>query len=408
MPSFYDALEKRSADERLAELSEELPKLIELAKTKTAHYRESLASIDPSAIFSPEKLASLPVLRKSSLIQKPDQPLAVESVLPNDLSEIHHIFQSPGPIFEVGMRKKDWWRFGRALVPVGIGNGDIIQNCFSYHFTPAGMMFETAAAAVGATVVPAGIGQTELQAQAVASLKVTAYAGTPDYLKAILEKGEELGLDMSTVTKAVVSGGPLFPALREEYDRRGIFCRQCYGTADVGLIAYESVATDGLIIDEGVVVEIVRPGTGEPVPDGEIGEVVVTALNPDFPMIRFATGDLSAILPGMSSCGRTNRRIVGWRGRADQAAKVKGMFVRPEQVAQLANRHKEINRIRLTITHDGSQDQMTVQIEGAADAEQIYSDSVRDILKLRGQIKIVAKDSLPNDGMVIDDQRTPG
>ena len=212
---------------------------------------------------------------------------------------------------------------------------------------------------------------------------------------------------MSSVTKAVVSGGPLFPALREEYDRRGIFCRQCYGTADVGLIAYESVATDGLIIDEGVVVEIVRPGTGEPVPDGEIGEVVVTALNPDFPMIRFATGDLSAILPGMSSCGRTNRRIVGWRGRADQAAKVKGMFVRPEQVAQLANRHKEINRIRLTITHDGSQDQMTVQIEGAADAEQIYTDSVRDILKLRGQIEIVAKDSLPNDGMVIDDQRTP-
>ncbi|MEC7190653.1 MAG: phenylacetate--CoA ligase family protein, partial [Pseudomonadota bacterium] len=194
----------------------------------------------------------------------------------------------------------------------------------------------------------------------------------------------------------------------EEYDSRGIFCRQCYGTADVGLIAYESVATDGLIIDEKVVVEIVRPGTGEPVPDGEIGEVVVTAFNPDFPMIRFATGDLSAILPGMSSCGRTNRRIVGWRGRADQAAKVKGMFVRPEQVAQLANRHKEINRIRLTITHDGSQDQMTVQIEGAADAEQIYADSVRDILKLRGQIEIVAKDSLPNDGMVIDDQRTPG
>ncbi len=407
MSSFYDDLEQRSEDERQDELSKELPKLIRLAKTKTAHYRESLAGIDPSAISNRERLASLPVLRKSNLIQTPDKPLAVESVLPNDLSKIHHIFQSPGPIFEVGMRKTDWWRFGRALVPVGIGNGDIIQNCFSYHFTPAGMMFETAAAAVGATVVPAGIGQTELQAQSIASLKVTAYAGTPDYLKAILEKGEALGLDMSSVTKACVSGGPLFPALRQEYDRRGIFCRQCYGTADVRLIAYESVATDGLILDEGVVVEIVRPGTGTPVPDGEIGEVVVTALNPDFPMIRFATGDLSAILPGMSSCGRTNRRIVGWRGRADQAAKVKGMFVRPEQVAQLVERHEEISRVRLTITHNGSQDEMTVQIEGVKASEPTYTESVREILKLRGQIEIVAKGSLPNDGMVIDDQRSP-
>ena len=201
------------------------------------------------------------------------------------------------------MRGTDWWRFGRALAPIGIGKGDIVQNCFSYHFTPAGMMFESAAASVGATVVPAGTGQTELQAQAVAALGVTAYAGTPDYLKAILEKGEELGLDMSSVTKACVSGGPLFPALREEYDRRGILCRQCYGTADVGHVAYESVETDGLILDEGVVVEIVRPGTGDPVRDGEIGEVVVTTLNPDFPMIRFATGDLSAILPGLSLAG---------------------------------------------------------------------------------------------------------
>ena len=269
-------------------------------------------------------------------------------------------------------------------------------------------MFESAAAAVGAVTVPAGTGQTELQAKSIAALKVTAYAGTPDYLKAILEKGEELGLDVSSVTKACVSGGPLFPALREEYDRRGIMCRQCYGTADVGHVAYESVDMDGLILDEGVVVEIVRPGTGVPVPDGEIGEVVVTTLNPDFPMIRFATGDLSAILPGVSNCGRTNRRIVGWRGRADQAAKVKGMFVRPEQVAQLATRHPEISRIRLTITHDGAQDQMQVQIEGAAEAEDRYAESVRDLLKLRGQIEVVAKGSLPNDGLVIDDQRSPG
>ena len=408
MAGFFDALEQRSMDEREAAYASALPRLIALAKEKTEHYQQSLADIDPAAIISPAALATLPVLRKSTLIQEDGQPLAVKKVIPHDFGEIHQIFQSPGPIFEIGMRNGDWWRFGRALAPIGIGKGDIIQNCFSYHFTPAGQMFESAAAAVGAVTVPAGTGQTELQAKSIAALKVTAYAGTPDYLKAILEKGEELGLDVSSVTKACVSGGPLFPALREEYDRRGIICRQCYGTADVGHVAYESVDMDGLILDEGVVVEIVRPGTGVPVADGEIGEVVVTTLNPDFPMIRFATGDLSAIIPGVSSCGRTNRRIVGWRGRADQAAKVKGMFVRPEQVAQLAARHPEISRIRLTITHDGAQDQMQVQIEGAAEAENRYAESVRDILKLRGQIEVVAKGSLPNDGLVIDDQRSPG
>ena len=316
MTAFYDDLERRSEEERDAALARDLPHLITLAKTKAAHYQTSLADIDAEKITSREALAALPVLRKSSLLQQPGQPLAVKTVVPHNFADTHQIFQSPGPIYEIGMRGTDWWRFGRALAPIGIGKGDIVQNCFSYHFTPAGMMFESAAASVGATVVPAGTGQTELQAQAVAALGVTAYAGTPDYLKAILEKGEELGLDMSSVTKACVSGGPLFPALREEYDRRGILCRQCYGTADVGHVAYESVETDGLILDEGVVVEIVRPGTGDPVRDGEIGEVVVTTLNPDFPMIRFATGDLSAILPGLSSCGRTNRRIVGWRGRA--------------------------------------------------------------------------------------------
>ena len=408
MTGFFDALEQRSMDEREAANASALPRLIALAKEKTEHYQQSLADIDPADITSPTALATLPVLRKSTLIQEDGQPLAVEKVIPHDFGETHQIFQSPGPIFEIGMRKKDWWRFGRALAPIGIGKGDIIQNCFSYHFTPAGQMFESAAAAVGAVTVPTGTGQTELQAKSIAALKVTAYAGTPDYLKAILEKGEELGLDVSSVTKACVSGGPLFPALREEYDRRGIMCRQCYGTADVGHVAYESVDMDGLILDEGVIVEIVRPGTGVPVPDGEIGEVVVTTLNPDFPMIRFATGDLSAILPGVSNCGRTNRRIVGWRGRADQATKVKGMFVRPEQVAQLAARHPEISRIRLTITHDGAQDQMQVQIEGVAEAENRYAESARDILKLRGQIEVVSKGSLPNDGLVIDDQRSPG
>ena len=408
MIAHFDARETRSADARASDLSRELPALIAHAQQNSSFFNNSLQNFDASSITTETSLSALPIVRKSDMLIRQGEKLPLRDFAGVPFESLHTIYQSPGPIYEAGMRHSDWWRFGRALAALGIGKGDIVQNCFAYHFTPAGMMFESAAAAVGAVVVPAGTGQTELQATAMANLGVTAYAGTPDYLKAILEKGAALGLDLSSVTRACVSAGPLFPALRQEYEDRGITCRQCYGTADVGHVAYESIDIDGLILDEGVVVEIVRPGTGDPVPDGEIGEVIVTALNSDFPMIRFATGDLSAILPGMSSCGRTNRRIVGWRGRADQAAKVKGMFVRPEQVAQLANRHKEINRIRLTITHDGSQDQMIVQIEGTADAEQAYADSVRDILKLRGQIEIMAKNSLPNDGMVIDDQRTPG
>jgi phenylacetate-CoA ligase len=321
---------------------------------------------------------------------------------------LHTIYQSPGPIYEAGMRGTDWWRFGRALAAVGVGKGDIVQNCFAYHFTPAGMMFESAAAAVGAVVVPAGTGQTEMQATAMANLGVTVYAGTPDYLKAILEKGEALGLDLSSVTRACVSAGPLFPALRQDYEERGITCRQCYGTADVGHIAYESLALDGMIVDEGVIVEIVVPGTGIPVEDGQIGEVVVTTFSHETPLIRFATGDLSAILPGTSPCGRTNKRIVGWRGRADQATKIKGMFVRPEQVAALVARHDEIVRARVTVTHDGSTDIMTVQLEASQGSPETFTGSVQDIFKLRGQVEVVMPGDLPNDGLVIDDKRDIG
>ncbi len=279
-----------------------------------------------------------------------------------------------------------------------------MQNCFGYHLTPAGMMFESAAAAVGATVLPAGTGQTELQARAARDVGSTAYAGTPDYLKAILDKADELGLELG-FARAAVSGGALFPSLRQGYADRGIVCRQCYATADLGLIAYESEPAEGMIVDEGVIVEIVTPGTGNPVPDGDAGEVVVTTLNPDYPLVRFATGDLSAVMPGESPCGRTNMRIKGWMGRADQTTKIKGMFVRPEQVADLVARHPEVSRVRVVADREGDSDVMIVHIEADAGEASRYEATVADILKLRGRVEVVAPGTLPSDGIVIEDRR---
>lgn len=405
MAGYFDALEIRSADERAADIAEKLPKLIEHAKNNTAYYATSLKEVDPNQITDAAALADLPIVRKTQLISAHDGKPAYTQFTTRPQAEIDQLFQSPGPIFEVGMRTSDWWRFGRAVAAVGIGKGDIVQNCFSYHFTPAGMMFETAAQAVGAIVVPAGVGQTELQAQSIATLGVSAYAGTPDFLLAILNKGDEMGLDMSSLKYACVSAGPLFPQLRQAYDERGIYCRQCYGTADVGHIAYESELTTGMIIDEGVIVEIVTPGTGHPVAPGEVGEVVVTSFNHDVPMIRFATGDLSAHLDGLSPCGRTNARIVGWRGRADQAAKVKGMFVRPEQVAQFLAKFDTAHKARLTITHNGKSDELHVQIEAENTPVAEFEAAFSDVFKLRASVDIVAKDSLPKDGMVIEDKR---
>jgi phenylacetate-CoA ligase len=314
------------------------------------------------------------------------------------------VFQSPGPIYEPGGVTSDWFRFGRVLHAVGIGADDIVQNCFSYHLTPAGMMFESGARAVGAKVLPAGVGQTAMQVRAAVDIGTTAYAGTPDYLKIILDKAEEMG-EKLTITKATVGGGALFPSLRQEYADRGITCLQGYGTADLGSIAYESDAMEGMIIDEGVIVEIVTPGTGIPVAPGEVGEVVVTTLNPDYPLIRFATGDLSAVMTGQSPCGRTNTRIKGWMGRADQTAKIKGMFVRPEQVAALVAKHDDISKARVIATRSGEMDVMTVQIESAGGDSDAYGASVADALKLKGIVEIVAPGSLPKDGIVIEDQR---
>jgi phenylacetate-CoA ligase len=409
MSDHYDALETRSADERADAQFEALRDVIAHALSAAPAMAKHLEGGDPASVVDAAALAKLPVLRKSELgaAQKAHAPFG--GFVTRPANGVDHVFQSPGPIYEPGGRGKDWWRMGRFLHAAGIRVGDIVQNCFSYHLTPAGMMFENGAAAVGATVLPAGTGQTELQAQAAADIGVTAYAGTPDYLKIILDKGAEMGLDLSRITRAAVGGGALFPSLRQEYADRGIACLQGYGTADLGNIAYESSAMEGMIVDEGVIVEIVRVGTGVPVAEGEVGEVVVTTLNPDYPLIRFATGDLSAVLPGVSPCGRTNLRIKGWMGRADQTTKIKGMFVRPEQVAHLVARHPEIVKARVVATRAGEQDAMTVRVEsvetGAGFAEAV-AKSVTEVLKLKGAVEIVAPGALPNDGKVIEDART--
>lgn len=404
MSRYFDQLETRSQDQRAADIAKALPRQIARAKALPG-YAAAFADVDPASVTSVEELSNLPVLRKSDLVaaQQKQRPLGGFNALA--AGDFGHLFQSPGPIYEPGGTGHDWWRMGRFLHACGIGKGDIVQNCFGYHLTPAGMIFENGARAVGAAVVPAGTGQTELQVEAAAALGSTAYAGTPDYLKVILDKADALGISLQ-FTKAAVGGGALFPSLRAYYEDRGIACLQSYATADLGNIAYESEAKEGMILDEQVIVEIVTPGTGIPVAPGQVGEVVVTTLNPDYPLIRFATGDLSAVLPGESPCGRTNLRIKGWMGRADQTTKIKGMFVRPEQVAALVARHDDVSKARVVASREGESDVMTVQLETESKDGTSYLDSVVGLLKLKGRIEIVAPGSLPNDGIVIEDQRT--
>lgn len=402
--SHFDQLETRSPEARAADLAQALPAQIARAKALTG-YAGSLDGVDPATITSADALAALPVLRKSEIgkAQAASAPFGGFTTKP--AHAFTHVFQSPGPIYEPSSNAPDWWRMGRFLHAVGIGAGDIVHNCFGYHLTPAGMIFESGAQAVGAAVLPAGTGQTELQVIAARDVGTTAYAGTPDYLKIILEKADEMGVTLG-ITKAAVGGGALFPSLRDYYTGRGITCLQSYATADLGNIAYESPAMEGMIVDENVIVEIVTPGTGNPVPAGEVGEVIVTTLNPDYPLIRFATGDLSAILPGTSPCGRTNMRIKGWMGRADQTTKIKGMFVRPEQVAALVDHHPEITKARVVASRAGEQDVMTVHIESDGGDADAYAQTVVNVLKLKGKIVISAPDTLPKDGLVIEDQRS--
>lgn len=397
MTTFFDDLETRSADQREADhLAALNAQLARIAGHSARCFPEAGVLLDLSG------LAALPVLRKSDLAiwQAEKPPFGGMPV-----SNVTHIFQSPGPIYEPGGITHDWWRMGRFLHAAGFGKDDIVQNCFGYHLTPAGMIFESGARAVGATVLPAGTGQTELQVTAARDVGTTAYAGTPDYLKVILDKADQMGVTLG-FTKAAVGGGALFPSLRQEYADRGIACLQSYATADLGNIAYESAAMEGMILDENVIVEIVVPGTGTPVFPGEIGEVVVTSLNPDYPLIRFATGDMSAVMGGQSPCGRTNTRIKGWLGRADQTTKIKGMFVRPEQVAAFVSRHVEVDRARVIASRVEEQDLLTVQVEcdgGDADA---YAASVVDTMKMKGKVVICDLGTLPRDGLVIEDQRS--
>jgi phenylacetate-CoA ligase len=410
MSAHFDTLETRDPEEREREQLARLPHQIAHAKANAPAFARVLAGIEPDAIATREALAHIPVTRKSELVelQKSNRPFG--GLAATRWGDATRVFASPGPIYEPEGRAADYWRLARALYAAGFRRGDLVHNCFSYHFTPAGSMLETGAHALGCTVFAGGIGQSEQQVQAMAHLKPDGYVGTPSFLKIILDKADELGVELPSLTKALVSAEPFPPSLRDAWSARGIAGYQVYATADVGTIAYETPAREGLVVDEGVLVEIVRPGTGDPVAPGDVGEVVVTLLqNVDYPLIRFGTGDLSAILPGLSPCGRTNLRIKGWMGRADQTTKVKGMFVHPSQVAAIIRRHPEIVRGRLVVDNAEGTDQMMLHVEVPAHqssrAEAIVA-SIRDVTKLRGEVVFHAPGELPNDGKVIDDRRT--
>lgn len=415
MTTLYDALESREPTAREKDLLTALPALIARAK-QASGWEAILKDVNPQDITSRAALAQLPVTRKSALkdLQKAALPFGGLNVTPTD--KLSRIFMSPGPIFDPEGHGDDWWRYARPLHALGVRGGDLIQNCFAYHFTPAGLMVEGGAKKLGCPVIPAGIGQTEMQVQAMSLLRPKAYVGTPSFLKIILEKALEMGEDISSVRYALVGAEALPPSLRAWLNEHGVpHVLQTYGSADIGNIAYETLSGEqvnpGMVLDETLLLEIVRPGTGEPVADGEVGEVVITSFNPDYPLIRFATGDLSAVLPGISPCGRTNTRIKGWMGRADQTTKVRAMFVHPSQVADIARRHPVILKARLVITGEMGNDQMTLHCEvadiAAAEAQtDAIVTSIRDMTKLRGEVKLVAQGSLPNDGKVIDDARS--
>lgn len=405
----FDQLETRDPAQRELAQFNLLPDLVRHAIANAPGWARQLAGIDPAGVTSRAGLAKLPVLRKSALkeLQAKDPPYGGLTTSP--AAGLARIFLSPGPIFEPEGYGSDWWRAARALHAAGMRKGDIVHNTFSYHLTPGAWILDSGARALGCAVVAAGPGQTEQQLDIIRYVRPTAYVGVPDYLKILLDKAKEAGTDASSFKKALVGGAALFPSLRAEYKERGIATFQTYATADVGIIAYESEALEGMIVDEGVIVEIVRPGTGEPLPEGEVGEVLVTTFNRDYPMIRFATGDLSAVLPGTSPCGRTNMRIRGWLGRADQTTKVKGMFVHPEQVAEVARRHAGLGRVRLVVGRSGEQDVMTLRAEAPspdAGLKARLAETLQAVTKLKGEVELVAPGTLPNDGKVIADERT--
>ena len=404
---FYDKLEIRDPEQREAEQFAELRGLIALAKDKAPYWQRVLAEVEAGDIDSRDALSSLPVTRKSDLmeVQAAAPPFGGMTIVP--VGEFRRVFRSPGPICEPMGAKPDWFRGARSLYAAGFRKGDVVHNTFSYHFTPGAFMMESAAEALGCTVFPGGVGQTEQQVEAIRHFGAVGFMGTPDFLKIVLDKAEEMGTALPSLAKALVGGGALFPSLRAEIQGKGVNVMQNYGTADVGLVAYETPALEGMVLAEGVIVEIVRPGSGDPVPDGEVGEVVVTTLTDDYPLFRFATGDMSAVDAGQSSCGRTNTRIKGWMGRADQTAKVRGMFIRPEQMNRVLARHPEIARLRLVVGSENNLDTATLMVE-APTRDDAFRDTVAESFraecKMRGRIEFA--DSLPNDGKVIDDQRS--
>ena len=408
-----DALETRSPAEREAALLAALPAQIAHARASSPAFAEILADIDPATITSRAALATLPVTRKHELLERQESQ-RVHSVFGgfNTIgfgAAMPRVFSSPGPIYEPEGTRRDYWRMARALYAAGFRSGELVHNCFSYHFVPAGSMMESGAHALGCTVFPGGTGQTEQQVQAMAQLKPAGYIGTPSFLKIIVGKAAEMKVSLPSVTKALVSAEAFPPSLRDWLAERGIAGYQCYATADLGLIAYETEAREGLVLDEGVIVEIVRPGTGDPVRDGEVGELVVTTLNADYPLIRFGTGDLSALLPGQCPTGRTNSRIKGWMGRADQTIKVRGMFVHPSQIAEIARRFPEIIKARLVVSGEMADDSMTLHVEVTTAPEKLserISEAIRDVTKLRGSVVLLPPQSLANDGKVIEDARS--
>lgn len=431
MSDYFDALEVRGQEQREADLFAALPRALAMARERAPAIAAQLQDLSPDGITSRDALAAIPVLRKSELLRQQLAQRRLTADQHNDKAvsasetvvqrvfggfstigwgEAARVFSSPGPIYEPESKRADYWRFGRALYAAGFRANTLLYNCFSYHFTPAGSMFETAGLAIGCTVFPGGVGQTEMQVSTIRDLQPEGYAGTPSFLKLILEKADEMQTPLPSLQRALFSGEAFPPSLQAWFSDRGIHGYQAYGTADLGLIAYESEARDGLIIGEDIILEIVRPGTNDPVPDGEVGEIVVTTLNPDYPLLRFGTGDLSAIMPGHSSCGRTNRRIRGWLGRADQTTKVRGMFVHPEQIADIVGRFDAVTRARLVVSGETGRDDMILFVEvpgeAPADLKDRLESAVREVTKLRADVMLVREGELANDGKVIEDSRS--
>ncbi len=413
MTSYFDALETRDPAQREAQLLAALPRQVAHAQKESAAFNKILSGVDAGAITTRAALATLPVTRKHELLAR--QKAWRTSDWFGGFSALRrgpgmpHLFSSPGPVYEPEGAGHDYWRTGRALFAAGFRSGDLVHNAFSYHMTPGAFIMESGAHAVGCTVFPAGIGQTEQQLQAITELRPDAYMGTPSFLRILIEKAQESGADVSSMRKGLTGGEALPPTLREWFAQRGLAVYQSYATADLGLIAYETEAREGLVLDESVIVEIVRPGTADPLPEGEVGEMVVTTLNPAYPLIRFGTGDLSALLPGTCPTGRTNARIRGWMGRADQTTKIRGMFVHPGQVADIARRFPEVLKARLVVSGEMANDVMTLKVEAAAAPQGLdarIGQAIRDVTKLRAEVELLQPGSLPNDGKVIEDARS--